>query len=93
MGSKYNQINQPKNPPYQPVRNTQTNVGGREFSGHALDRMQDRGIMPSVVENTISQGTASPSYGGATKYYDAVNNVTAVLNEAGKVITVMYGGK
>ncbi|MCB1740732.1 MAG: RHS repeat-associated core domain-containing protein, partial [Gammaproteobacteria bacterium] len=39
-----------KNAPYQTVRNEATTINGRDFSGHALDQMQNRGIMPSVVE-------------------------------------------
>ncbi|MFI7974628.1 VENN motif pre-toxin domain-containing protein, partial [Serratia marcescens] len=56
MGSKRNPMNQPSNPSYQPVRNQPGTIRNREYSGHALDRMQDRGITPSVVENTIKNG-------------------------------------
>ena len=49
-------MNQPKNPSYQTVRNKSDYINGREYSGHALDRMQDRGILPSVVEHTIKTG-------------------------------------
>ena len=91
VGSKHNQMNQPKNPQYQPVRNKGTNINGREYSGHALDRMQDRGIMPSVIENTIQNGVSAPSRNGTTTYYDSINNVKVVLNDSGKVITVTYG--
>ena len=93
LGSARLQMNQPKNPPYQPVRHEAGRVGGRDYSGHALDRMQDRGIMPTVVENTISAGMASPGRAGATVYYDSVNNVSVVVNQQGKVVTVRYGRK
>ncbi|WP_260466945.1 hemagglutinin repeat-containing protein [Enterobacter cloacae] len=56
MGSKRNPMNQPSNPSYQPVRNQPATISNREYSGHALDRMQDRGVTPSVVENTIKNG-------------------------------------
>ena len=92
-GSKSNQMNQPKNPSYQPVRNKPTKIGGRNYSGHALDRMQDRGIMPSVVENTVKVGKSTPSYGGTVRYYDSANNITVIINSKGKVVTVTYGGK
>lgn len=91
LGGKNNQMNQPKNPSYQPVRNQTSTVGNREYSGHALDRMQDRGIMPSVVENTIKTGAATSSRGNTTVYYDATNNVSVVTNSSGKVVTVKYG--
>ncbi len=91
LGSKQNQMNQPKNPSYQPVRNEVGTISNREYSGHALDRMQDRGIMPSVVENTIKTGNVTPSRGNTTVYYDATNNVSVVTNSSGKVVTVKYG--
>ena len=56
MGSKSNPMIQPSNPSYQPVRDQPGTISNREYSGHALDRMQDRGITPSVVENTIKNG-------------------------------------
>ncbi|MBS9426437.1 VENN motif pre-toxin domain-containing protein, partial [Photorhabdus caribbeanensis] len=91
MGGKQKQMNQPKNPSYQPVRNEPATINNREYSGHALDRMQDRGITPSVVENTIKNGISTPSRGGTTVHYDPMNNVSIVTNESGKVVTVKYG--
>lgn len=41
------------NPNAPQPRNSPTTINGRDFSGHALDRMQERGFTPSVVENTI----------------------------------------
>jgi RHS repeat-associated protein len=65
---------------------------GRNFSGHALDQMQARGIPPSVVANTIRIGR--PSGGntpGTTRYYDSRNNVSVVINSQGGVVTVRQG--
>ncbi|KPN70588.1 hypothetical protein AKG09_11305 [Neisseria sp. 83E34] len=93
LGSRRFQMNQPKNPSYQPVRNLPAKIGKRKYSGHALDRMQDRGIMPSVVENTIKTGTKSPSRGASTVHYDKINKITVVTNKKSKVVTVMHGGK
>ena len=46
-------------------------IGGRDFSNHALDQMQGRGVMPSVVENTVRVGKASPDpIPGRIRYYD-----------------------
>jgi len=64
LGSRRLQFNQPKSPEYQRVRNEPAVVGDRSYSGHALDRMQDRGVMPSVVEHAIQNGVATPSRGG-----------------------------
>ncbi|HGH5398739.1 TPA: hemagglutinin repeat-containing protein, partial [Raoultella planticola] len=93
MGSKRNQMNQPSNPSYQPVRNQPITISNREYSGHALDRMQDRGITPSVVENAIKNGNSTPSRGGTTVHFDPESKVSVVTNETGKVVTVKYGDK
>uniref|UniRef100_UPI00356B766C VENN motif pre-toxin domain-containing protein n=1 Tax=Serratia marcescens TaxID=615 RepID=UPI00356B766C len=93
MGSKRNPMNQPSNPSYQPVRNQPGTIGNREYSGHALDRMQDRGITPSVVENTIKNGKSTPSRGGTTVHFDPESKVSVVTNESGRVVTVKYGDK
>ena len=53
-----------------PGRNKPTTIMGRDYSGHALDRMQERGLVPSVVENTIAHGTPSAgSKPGTTAHY------------------------
>ena len=39
--------------------NKSTYINGREYSGHALDRMQGRGLYPSVVEDATDNGTMS----------------------------------
>lgn len=81
-----------KNAPYQKVRNEATTINGREFSGHALDQMQNRGIMPSVVENTLKTGTSFKTRAGTTGFYDAVNKVRVITNsETGTVVTVIRG--
>jgi RHS repeat-associated protein len=91
MGSRRLQLNQPKNMACQPIRNQAMSVGNLSYSGHALDRMQDRGLPPSVIQNTIDNGIATPSRGGTTVYYDATNNVSVVTNSQGAVVTVKYG--
>ena len=84
MGSRGNEVQ------VMPGTNSPEVIGGREYSGHALDRMQERGYLPSVVENTIRTGTASGGNStGTTKYYDAVNNVSVIIDSATKrVVTV-----
>ena len=78
----------------QPGRNKPDVIKGRPYTGHAQDRMQERGFVPSVVENTIrpenaiGPGTAP----GTTVYYDPVNNVSVVVNDfTGAVITAGHG--
>ncbi|VHO01010.1 DUF4258 domain-containing protein [Candidatus Rhabdochlamydia sp. T3358] len=78
--------------PFQTVRNEATVINKRTYSGHALDKMQNRGFMPSVIEETIKNG--SPSVGknpGTVAYYSNTNNVTVILNTKGRVITISYG--
>jgi hypothetical protein len=73
------------------TRNTATEIAGRVFSGHSLDKMQNIGIMPSVVENTIQTGVNYATKAGTVGYYDSVNYVRTILNSAGDVITVIRG--
>jgi RHS repeat-associated protein len=76
-----------------PGTNLPGEVGGRTYSGHAFDRMQGRGLVPSVIENTILLGRPSPgSRPNTTQYYDPINNTTVVVNSTtGRVITVRQG--
>lgn len=67
-------------------------IGGRQFSGHALDQMQGRGFLPSVVENTTQQGTTFPTRSGTTGFCDPVNRVRVITYPAtGRVVTVIPG--
>jgi hypothetical protein len=81
-----------KNEEYQPLRNEDAVIENREYSGHSLDDMQNRGIMPSVVENTIQNGIPSPDpIPGRMRFYDPENNVS-VVTEGGRVVSVRFGG-
>lgn len=78
------QLTTPEGPP----RNEPAEVDGRPFSGHALDRMQDRGLVPSVVNNAVRPGNLVKTSDGASTYYDAVNGVSVIIdNASGRVIT------
>ena len=53
--------------------------------------MQNRGVMPSSVENAIKHGKSfSDPIPGRTRHFDSDNNIT-VVSEAKKVVTVMRG--
>ena len=81
-----------QNAPYQPIRNAPESIARRDYTGHALDQIQNRGLTPSVVENTIGQGTTFPTRAGTTGFYDPVNNVRVITDSAsGRVITVIPG--
>ncbi|MFI5783797.1 PA14 domain-containing protein [Nocardia sp. NPDC051570] len=70
--------------------NKPANIGGRDYTGHALDRMQSRGLTPRVVEDTITHGTKSPgNTENTSKYTSKDNGVSAVIDDAtGRVITI-----
>jgi RHS repeat-associated protein len=76
-----------------PPANRRTTIGEREFSGHALDRMQEQGLVPSVIENAIQTGQKFPGkLPGSEGYYDSANNISVILNtQSGRVITVDFG--
>jgi hypothetical protein len=73
----------------EPGTNDPTIIGNRDYTGHALDRMQGRGIPPSAVEDAIQNGQASPGNQAGTTVYTGNNGVTAVTGENGQVITVI----
>jgi hypothetical protein len=74
-------------PPGAP-RNAPGEVGGRQYSGHAFDQMQNRGLTPSVVDDAIAAGVAEPAGPGTTAYTSPTNNVTVIVDDAsGRVIT------
>lgn len=73
--------------------NAPTSIGGRDFSGHALDRMQSQGIPPSAVNSAVRPANAIPGKrAGTTAYYDDANNLTVITDTgSGRVVTVDYG--
>jgi hypothetical protein len=74
-----------------PGRNIPGVVNGRAYSGHAFDQMQARGIVPSVVDDTIATGVSAPSRSSTSVFYGAGNDVSVVVNSQGRVVTVSYG--
>jgi hypothetical protein len=72
--------------------NTPTVINGRAYSGHALDQMQGRGLVPSVVENTIRVGVPYATRAGTSGFYDAVNSLRVIINTStGRVVTTIPG--
>ncbi len=72
-----------------PGTNRPTTIGDRDFTGHALDRMQGRGVPPSAVEDAIQNGQSSPGRNPGTTDHVGDNGVTVVTGENGQVITVI----
>ena len=59
-------------------RNKDRVINGRNYWGHVLDRLQDRGIPFSVVEDCIKNGKVVPFKKQAFRlvHHDEVNNIT-----------------
>jgi hypothetical protein len=73
------------------VHNAPSIINGRKYSDHALDRMMQRGVQPSIVEEAISKGVIKPAnVVGRVKYYDPRNNIS-VVTEGDLVVTVRFG--
>jgi RHS repeat-associated protein len=74
------------------TRNSDETIGGRRFSGHALDQMQNRGLMPSLIEDTISRGVrCDTTISGRSGYYSFANRLTVIIDADGSVVTVIPG--
>jgi hypothetical protein len=72
--------------------NVATEISGRTYTGHALDRMQQQGIVPSVVEDAINGPAIPGKRPGTTAYYSDANDLTVVVDtQSGRVVTVDYG--
>ena len=64
-------------------------ISGMPFSTHAMSRMQDRGVPPSVVFNAISNGTRSPGNQPNTTVHK-YENITVITNSTtGTVVSVI----
>lgn len=75
-----------------PPANKRRIIEGREFSGHALDRMQEQGIPSSAVENAIQSGEKSNGRNNTERFYDKKNKITIIVDKAsGRVITADFG--
>jgi len=89
------QQNNFRNPNSPKPRNAPETINGRDYSGHAIDRMQERGYTPSVIENALQNGALSAGNKPNTSLYtDTVNKLRVVTNsETGNVITLIPGLK
>jgi hypothetical protein len=77
------------------TRNVSTQINDRVFSAHALDRMQERGFLPAMVNEVLENGVVvkiNPKKKVIT-YYQSTNDLSVVVNYAGDVVTVCYGLK
>lgn len=72
-----------------PGTNQPTSIGGRDYTGHALDRMQGRGVPPSAVEGAIKNGQSSPGNQPGTTVHTGPGGLTVVAGSGGQVITII----
>jgi hypothetical protein len=69
--------------------NEPAEIGGRVYTGHALDRMQGRGVTPSPVEEAIQNGKSKPGHLPGTTVHSGDDGVRVVTGPDGQVITVV----
>jgi RHS repeat-associated protein len=88
-GSLRNQLQASIGPP----RNEPGEFNGQPFTGHAFDELQNRGIPPSTVDQAIQNGIPNPgNTPGTTRFYDPINNLSVVRDNAtGNIITIRPG--
>ena len=67
-------------------QNVPTVINGRQYTGHALDQMQGRGLTPSVIEDTLARGAQSQGRGGATIF--TTDQTRVIVNPNGSIKTV-----
>ena len=62
-------------------RNPDRMINGKKYWVHALDRMQDRGIPMSAVENCIKTGKKiqSTKFASRWEYHDTKNNIKTIF--------------
>jgi RHS repeat-associated protein len=81
-----------KNALFQPIRNAQATINGYTYKRHALDQMQNRGIVPMVVENTIKNGRIFKTRQNTMGFYDPVNKIRVITDSCKEgIITVIRG--
>lgn len=72
--------------------NEPTNIDGRDYTGHALDQMQGRGVTPAPVEDAIQNGTSRPDkdYPDTRTEHTSSDGRVIVITDTGtgRVITV-----
>jgi hypothetical protein len=70
----------------------QTIINGLTFSGHAIDRMLQTGIPPSVINGVLQYSPVTGNTALEQVFYDPINNIRVVQNILTKVIvTLGYG--
>ena len=87
MGRKGGEIQPPKGL----SRNSDTIINGKKFIGHALDRMQGRGVTISIVEDIIKFGQKIPTYANRIRHYSDLNKLSVITESDGTVVSIIPG--
>ena len=70
--------------------NTPATIGGVDFSGHALDQMQSRGILsPTAVIDAVNNSMTTSVGNSPGTWVFVKDNLKVVTNDSGKIITVI----
>jgi hypothetical protein len=68
-------------------------IGGRDYTGYALDQMQGRGVTPTLVEDAIQNGTSRPdkNFPDSRTEHTSPDGRTVVITDSGsgRFITVL----
>ncbi|NIZ41035.1 DUF4258 domain-containing protein [Entomospira entomophila] len=62
-------------------------INHRRYTKHAIDRMQQRGITPRVVENALKNGIRVANSNGTSTYI--TEDISVIVNENGDVVTII----
>jgi hypothetical protein len=74
-----------------PRTNSPATIDGRGYSGHALDRMQGRGLPPIAVEQAIRPENFVGLSRGLRLYWDSTNGVQVLVNpQTNTVVTATW---
>ncbi len=80
--------------PFQQIRNSPAIINGRKYTGHAIDRMQDRGLTPSIIENAIQSGEALPNrIPNRIEYRDYINQIRVIVENDEVITLIPFKGK
>jgi hypothetical protein len=78
-------------PPSEGPRNIPATIQRRLYTRHALDQMQNRGLFPSVVEDTIKTGRMISSKKNSNIIFHCKsNNLTVISSPEGKVVSTFF---
>lgn len=68
-----------------------TEIYGRKYSAHAIERMQERGFTPTIIEHSIEYGIPHPfPEAGKISLYESENKIEVIINSETKNVISVY---